>query len=527
MDISKMSEKEIMNCLNNRVPPIYELIMDLSGEQQTDAVIKRAVEIQPSNLGYIKKDSQKTDEIVLLALKGMGYDIPKDKLKENLVDIVKKDKLFFSYLPERLRDKQLCDIAIEQMGQRSLLYIPPNILTEEMCYKALHDLNKQVDYLALKAIPYPSVCLDVLKTVGEKEGAYNLTSYFNPNAINSEVANEAVRQELSCIALIPPGIKYDTPQMTEREKEDIKMVCSPYFEILRLKNLPVDRRTEIVSFAAVMKNADNFPDVPQNSRSDRVIETALKKNGSLISILFPDEITENRQLLALKNLPYDLPDKMPSLPFHLLDENACKEIVSRSPYIIKYLPEDLRTPRVYQAVLTNLNFFDDNAYKILPFIPADVISLNLNKLGWQGARNVLQSIKPEDLTPQIIEWAINRSDTIFKLLPADKLTAEHCLLQEKRCPGYFQVYPDQFPKHINNNEGNIYDLNRLVEDMSKEHFTFQQIKDLYEGKRLDGRNKSFIFNPKDKSLRVFEYRRKKAVKPKEEQKPIKGKRIKR
>lgn len=133
------------------------------------------------------------------------------------------------------------------MGQRSLLYIPPNILTEEMCYKALHDLNKQVDYLALKAIPYPSVCLDVLKTVGEKEGAYNLTSYFNPNAINSEVANEAVRQELSCIALIPPGIKYDTPQMTEREKEDIKMVCSPYFEILRLKNLPVDRRTEIVS----------------------------------------------------------------------------------------------------------------------------------------------------------------------------------------------------------------------------------------------------------------------------------------
>lgn len=51
-----MSEKEIMNCLNNCVPPIYELIMDLSREQQTDAVIRRAVEIQPSNLGDIKKD---------------------------------------------------------------------------------------------------------------------------------------------------------------------------------------------------------------------------------------------------------------------------------------------------------------------------------------------------------------------------------------------------------------------------------------------------------------------------------------
>ena len=59
MDISKMSEKEIMNCLNNRVPPIYELIMDLSGEQQTDAVIRRAVEIQPSNLGDIKKTVKK------------------------------------------------------------------------------------------------------------------------------------------------------------------------------------------------------------------------------------------------------------------------------------------------------------------------------------------------------------------------------------------------------------------------------------------------------------------------------------
>lgn len=159
----------------------------------------------------------------------MGYDIPKDKLKENLVDIVKKDKLFFSYLPERLRDKQLCDIAIEQMGQRSLLYIPPNILTEEMCYKALHDLNKQVDYLALKAIPYPSVCLDVLKTVGEKEGAYNLTSYFNPNAINSEVANEAVRQELSCIALIPPWNKIRYPANDRKGERRYKNGLQPLF----------------------------------------------------------------------------------------------------------------------------------------------------------------------------------------------------------------------------------------------------------------------------------------------------------
>lgn len=514
MKIAEMTEQDILDNLSKKEPPLYGVILDLSEKQLTPAIIRKAVEISFVNFALIKDDKHKTDEIISLALKKLGYKVSKEKLKENIIDIIKENKYLFRDLPERLRDKQTSDVAIKHLGHRSIPFIPKNILTEEMCHQALHDLNDEVDFRALNAIPYSSVCLSILKKIGEKEGAYNLMRYFNPDAIDSAVASEAVRQELSCIALIPPGVEYDFPPMTEREREDIRIVDSPYFEPVRLKNLPVERRTEIVSLAAVIKNADNLPDVPKNSRTDIVIDTALKKNGSLIMTLAPEEITEERQLLALKNLPYDLPDVVPPLSLHLLDENICQELVSNSPHLIKHLPENLRTPRVCSAAYDNLNFFDDIGYQILPFIPVNIICTNLKKLGWQDISRVIDAIKPENLNSRMIEWAIN-DRSAFELIPQNKLTAEHCLIQEKKEPGYFKDNPELLPKQVRDT-WNIYELNKLVEDLTKERFSFKQIQDLYSGKQLDGCKKSFVYNPQNKSLRLIEYKQKKQVEPKNE-----------
>lgn len=498
MKVNEMTEREIIDNLNKKAPPLYGLILDLSEKQQTPSVVKRAVEISLVNFSLIKNNERKTDEIVSLVLKKMGY---KGSLKESIKDIILMDKHFFRDLPERLRDKEVCEIAIDHWGHRCLPFIPKDMMTEEMCQRALFDMNENIDFRALSSIPYPSACLFVLRKMGEKEGAFKILNHINPNAINAEVANEAVRQELSCIALIPPGIKYDLPfPMTEREKEDIKIVVN-----LRhgLNILPIERRTENVSLAAVIKDADILPFVPKNSRTDLVIETALKRNGLLISTLYPEERTEARQLLALKHLPYDLPGTIPPLPVPLLDEKICCEIVSHCPHIIKHLPAHLRTLQVCSAAYKNLDFFDDKGYQILPYIPVNIICTNLNKLGWQSALDVLQSISPEALNKKIIDWAIPRDKAIFKLIPADKLSAEHYLLQDKCYPNYFLKNPAYLPDHIVDGPMNIYKLNQVVEDLAKEKYSFKQIQDLYAGKRLCGEKISFDYNPARCTLQLY------------------------
>lgn len=529
MDISKMTEDEILDNLKGDEFPLFGSIKRLQPEQQTSKVVQAAMDKCSLNFNYIKDDKLKTDEIVMRALDRDGFRANRDKsIKENIINAIKNGVFIFNRLPARLRDKDVCQAAVECLGHFCIPDIPRNVLTEEMCFQASQDIsNDKIKEISLSAIPYPSVCLSILQNKGNEIGAFDLMEMFNPSVIDSAVANEAIRQDMRCIALIPEEVLYNPPAMTWEERYDISSVAFdhlPPHDAFFL--LPEERRTELVSFVAVTANPTNLYLVPKENRSDRVIEVALKQRGELIRWLDPDELTDARQILAIKNISPFYPEIMENIPKRLLNEEICNEVVSRCPRAIKYIPEEFKTNKVCQSTLDNIKLPDDN-YKILPYIPVDIVTAKLNQLKVYDVREVLNSIQPENLNSTIIEWVIKNGDRVFGEIPREKITAEHCLLQEKQYPGYFQKNPDDFPKHINNKEGNIYDLNRLVEGMSKEHFSFQQIKDLYEGKRLDGRNKSFIFNPKDKSLRVVEYRPKKTVEQKEEQPPTKGKRIKR
>lgn len=529
MDISKMTEEEILDNLKGDEFPLFGTIRRLQPEQQTSKVVQAAMDKCSLNFDYIKDDKLKTDEIVMRALDRDGFRANRDKpVKENIINAIKNGVFIFSRLPTRLRDKDVCQVVVERLGHSCIPDIPRDVLTEEMCFQASQDIsNDKIKEISLSAIPYPSVCLSILQNKGNEIGAFYLMKMFSSRGIDSAVANEAVRQDMRCIALIPEKIPYDKPSMTWEEEYDIKSIA---FDRLPVRStffsLPEERRTELVSFVAVTANPANLSLVPKENRSDRVIETALKQDGDLIRRLDPDELTDARQILAIKNISPFSPEIMENIPKRLLNEEICNEVVSRCPCAIKYIPDEFKTNKICQSALDNIQYSSDN-YKILPHIPVDIVTANLNQLKVYDVREVLNSVQPENLNSAIIEWVIKNGDRVFGEIPQEKLTAEHCLLQEKLHPGYFKENSEQFPKHINNN-GNIYDLNRLVEGMTKERFNFEQIKDLYEGrKRLDGKNLSFFYNPKDKSLRVVEYRTKKTVEQKEGQNPTKGKGIKR
>lgn len=344
----------------------------------------------------------------------------------------------------------------------------------------------------------------VLKEIGQEIGAFNVMEKFLPSYITSEIAKEAISQDVRCIALVPPGVKL--PGITDQERADIKAVVCDDNKTGVFDKLPPERRTELVSLVAVMEDANNLFYVPRTNRTDRVIEAALQQNGAVIIALPLEERSDKHQILAVQNMDYDYPEVLEQCPRRLLSEELCLEAITKCPHALQHVPKEMRTVQVCEATIKNLYMFDDNAHELLPLIASNTIANNINSLSFQDASTVLQYIKPEHITPEVVTWVIRHDGEAFKEIPEKKKTPEACLLQEKYHPRYFDHYSDQLPKTVR--EGNnVYTLNKRVENATNERFTYDQIVNLFEGTRLNGIRKAFEYNPERETLKVIDLTR--------------------
>ena len=90
MDISKMTEDEILDNLKGDEFPLFGSIKRLQPEQQTSKVVQAAMDKCSLNFNYIKDDKLKTDEIVMRALDRDGFRANRDKsIKENIINAIK------------------------------------------------------------------------------------------------------------------------------------------------------------------------------------------------------------------------------------------------------------------------------------------------------------------------------------------------------------------------------------------------------------------------------------------------------
>ena len=344
----------------------------------------------------------------------------------------------------------------------------------------------------------------VLKEIGQEMGVFNVMEKFLPRYVTSEIAKEAISQDVRCIALVPPGVKL--LGITDQERADIKAVVCDVNKTGVFDKLPPERQTELVSLAAVLSDPRKLYVVPDASRSDRVIEAALKQDGSVITALDLEETTDVRQILAIRHMNYDYPERLAQCPRRLLDENLCLEAVTNCPHALQHVPEEVRSVPIYEAAAKNILTFDDDACKLLPLIPSNIIAKNIDSWKYQDVSTVLHYIKPEHITPDVVKWVTRFDEDAFKEIPEKMKTPEACLFQEKYHPNFFTLDPDQLPKTVG--EGNnVYTLNKRVESETNQKFTYEQIVNLFEGTRLNGIRKAFDYNPEREMLKVIDLTR--------------------
>lgn len=509
-EISKQEEKDWDSIRND-----FRMFSRLPDERLTKNILKKLVEDKP--LYWLEKytDVQKTDDVILAALRGLCCYPGRGKtFKENILDAIKFRYSIFPYLPERLKDKEVCIRALEA-NACNIVGVPAKLVTEEICshvgyvpYVGCENLDK---------IPYASAVLKLLKENPDR--VFELMRYFNPLAISSKVASEAVRQDIRCFRYIPDGVEYASPVLTDQEKKDIIAVSSNIYSYNEeYRNLPLERQTENVSLAVVCTRGEYLQHIPKSRRTDKIIDMALKKDGGVISQLFPDEITDVRRILAVKNMQYGYPEPLKNCPKDLLDEDICVEAVSKCPIALMYVPDEFLTNRVCEAAVNNLVPFNEPQCMITSYLPVEILEKYLFHFAGE-IPDVLDTIKRDNITPKVIEFAINNTEEAYLHIPREKLTAEHCLLQEKLYPNYFKESPAFLPDRIKNGDFNIYQLNEVVEAIVKDKFTFEQIKELYAGRRLDGKNVSFVYNPEQQSLSLFQEVRKMKIQSSQEAKP--------
>lgn len=458
MEEAEMTEDEIINNLREIDYPLFGSIESLTPKQQTDRVIKAGIAEFPFNYRFIKDESKKTDEVTLLTLARMGHNVyPEKTMEENLIPVIETDYKIFKDLPERLKNRYICEVAARQ-DFRNLPFIPPALLTEEMCLNAAQTIKPYSDGLySLQTIPYSSVCLHILQEKGNFWGANNLIDFFSPDIIDADIAMEAIKQDVRCIASIPEQVKYDIDGITEQEKHDIRDLFKAFPKSSKQFNeLPEERKTELVSLVAVSFHPYYLSFVPDIVRSDRVIEKAIQEDGNALLYLPKEERTDARQMLAINNIQRDSERLFEQFPDRLKTEEICIHAASICPAIIENVPDNLLTEKVCQASINAISDFNEEI-EVLCLIPHhDVIFRNLDKLnGYYPAIQILRSLEPEQLDDKNISWFIPRDPYCFDFIPKEKITPEHCLLLEKCYPDYFKERPEKLPKEIRDGE-NIY-----------------------------------------------------------------------
>ena len=343
----------------------------------------------------------------------------------------------------------------------------------------------------------------------------------------------------------------ESPGLTDGEKECINLLKKDsYTTSTEFNKLSKTDLTESVSYAAVITSPFNLGNIPKTSRSDRVVQTALKELGDLILVLDEDEKTPERQILALQNMDHGDGNVLEQFPKELLTEELCLTAVERCPVSLEYIPENLKTEQVCEKAFEGmLPYCDEDLCTLHSITDPDVIFKNLDSLGdnydplavfmainpaimdkkimdWgvEHDGNCIRYIPPEKRTGELIEksfeinglWGFMGTDILernpeyikrgieqdrlsFNLIPRDLRKPEHYLLQDMLYPDFFECRPDLLPASIKNGN-NIFMFNRELQQTLPGKLDFNEVMQLYNGIRVQKGDYIFSYNKEQQHL---------------------------
>ena len=217
----------------------HNMLMTLPLERRTEAVCRRAIEIDGENIRYVPRD-MRTEKLCYTAVQSWDYAldyvpeelktpsmcmaaverygpallfVPEERRTEALCETaVKNDAWALPSVPDRLKTEQMCMDAVTKDGW-VLEFVPQAMKTPQMCRLALNaPLAKlRENRSVLQFIPYADVCLEGIKKY-RQEGAdmVGLLADIEPEVMDEHIALYGVRTDPSCLTALPERWKTRT-----------------------------------------------------------------------------------------------------------------------------------------------------------------------------------------------------------------------------------------------------------------------------------------------------------------------------
>lgn len=234
-------------------------------------------------------------------------------------------------------------------------------------------------------------------------------------------------------------------------------------------------------------------------------------------------------------------------------EEDCIAAIKNSVFALEFVPDELKTERVCQEAINNISAIGGDEIEILYLIPyPDLIYKNLDMLSNSfDPEEILLRLNPDVIDDRIIDWGIEKDGRCIRFAPKERQTEErleraidnsglhifgytnvkkdilakpgiiekgiihdsmsfryiqkklispeNCLLQDKLYPYFFDNRPDLLPERVKQGV-NVYTLSKTLEELTKKAYSFEEIINLYNGKRITKDREIFIFNPKTQQI---------------------------
>lgn len=286
--------------------------------------------------------------------------------------------------------------------------------------------------------------------------------------------------------------------ISQTEIHDINGVRTHHADFNYFEKLPVERRTETVSMAAVIENPQNLHLVPEPSKTDTVILAALGEDGMLLAQIENEKITREMCQTAVEDNGLALK----YVPKEFVDTDLAIKALANDPFALAFVPDELKTEGMCRIAFEAVRFpYNEQCYNILADIPfagvlkeildhhgREIGGLESGSISRDAASNILSKFPyfenslPEHVkTDEMYLGAMNKGSTdILQHIPSEKRNPEICLYATMVNPEMKNHVPDTVAQGRN-----IYSFHN---DLSKveglKDLNFHQVKSLYNGDQL-------------------------------------------
>lgn len=532
------------HCLSERiylsaVEQDYRNFYSVKEEFMTEAICLAGIEGNPTNIQFVPENLL-TSQIIMTAFseattrKVNLFSYGKNRYSETvLLEVIKNFPQQIKNFPEHQKTAKICEIAVKA-DVTNIFHVPPQYKTYELCKVVLDNLEnisrEELNvYSLVRQIPYPDLLFNFMLRDWDEGKIEDIVEAIPRKLINRNIVFEAIAQNPKNIPLLPTNLL-----PTQREIDDIYDISPESY-----RDLPIEQKTEFVSYVAARRFPVVFNDIPENVLTECVIMAALTANPHLICSIKQQDRTREMYLKAFEASLPNVYQVFSVIPKEYITEEMCFLGLCKDRRIIETIPEDFRNEKLFAEALLKSMYIDYNSrnefedYWILKHIPYpdlfwimfDYFSTDLELttlleitppdfIDAERAERLIQidghsiayipqnlhtgplirkaiaqsgggvllhdNIREDFKQPEFYQLCVEHSFKSFCSIPSDKLTPQLCLTA-------YKLYPDmpqeKIPPHIRN-QPNVFTLNQYLEETTGQRFSEPQINEMFEKKVL-------------------------------------------